>query len=255
MTNNDESSGDDIDAGPLWAIGGAGAVLAALWFQRPRLLAALEPSGITAANLRPFHGDGLRPDVVTEWRPAGGYHVTGLGWVAVAALLVGVTAAAVLVSAGLRWVRWRRGGGVDAVPPVPAAAAAALAAAVAFLAPLVAWSLPAPLAAAAAVAAGIATWPAVTRWGAQRRALAAFAARADQVLGHGHPASGRVRATGWRAGAPRRIEIAVGPGWQDQPAEYAELGRYAHAVGWPRYEWTFDGIARAIMGTTDGDDT
>ena len=254
MTARDNPE-SEVDAGPLWALGSVGAIGAALWFQRDRLLAALEPPGITAADLRPFHGDGLRPDVVTEWRPTGGYHVTGLGWVAAAALLVGVAAAAVLGAAALRWVRWHRGGGVDAVPPVPAAAAAAFAAAVGFLAPLVVRSVPAPLAAAVAVAAGIAAWPAATRWGEQRRALAAFAARADQVLGHGHPAPGRVRATAWRAGHPRRIALAAGPGWQDQPAEYAELGRYAHAVGWPRYEWTFDGIARAVVGTTDGDDT
>lgn len=70
----------EIDTGPLWILGGVAALAAVAWTKRQDVLAALVPHGLTAANRTPFHGDYREPDVVTDWRPAPGWHVTMSGW-------------------------------------------------------------------------------------------------------------------------------------------------------------------------------
>lgn len=251
------NAGADIDSERLWILVGVVMLGAVAWVKRGVVMSAvmstLVPYSLATPNVTPFHGDWRRPDVVTDWRPAPGWHVTGTGWLALAVLAVGLVGLPVCVSAAVGWSRWRRNGGVDAVPPVPAAAAAAVIAAAVFLAALVV--LPGLVwpGALGAAAAGTAAWAIGAKAAARYRTVAAFAGRADQVLGHGHPAAGRVRVRGWqRSGAgdeyPRRIDAACGPGWQHAPGELAELGRYAREVGWPGYGWTFDPLTKRVTG-------
>ncbi|MCT7373155.1 hypothetical protein [Mycolicibacterium llatzerense] len=253
------SSESELDTGPLWAAGGAAALVAVAWTKRNDVLAALEPHGLIEPNRTPFHGDFRQPDVVTDWRPAPGWHVTTSGWIAAAVVAAGLLGLLVCVAAAVSWARWRRRGGVDEVPPVPALAAAAAGGAVLFAAAVLALAAPLWLAAAAATVAAVVTGVFTARFGRRQRTLSAFAGRADQVLGHGHPAAGRVNARQWQstdAGEtyPARIEAACGPGWQNTPGELAQLGRYARELGWPGYSWTYDPLTRRTTGVVEGGD-
>lgn len=109
------SSEREVDTGPLWILGGVAVLAAAAWTKRQDVLAALVPYGLTAPNRTPFHGDYRQPDVVTDWRPAPGWHVTTSGWVAAAVVVAGLLGLLVCTAAAIRWARWRRRGGINIV--------------------------------------------------------------------------------------------------------------------------------------------
>ncbi len=244
---------DDDDSPALYTLAGLGTAAAAAWgwWQSGSLVAGLAAYGLMNPPGRP----------------------TPLGVFVFAVAVFGVVAAAQAISAGFGWARHRRAGGTTAVPPIPVAAGAlALATAIAGAA-FVAFGrdggqgwVPVALAAFALA------W-AAARWGrapARRfRAVAAFAARADQVLGHGALDIGRdqhgrrqrrrvrIAVTGWgRDGDgieyPPRIAADVGVGYQHKPGELGELSRYARAFGWPAYTWAHDPITKTITGTAAG---
>jgi len=244
----------DSDTERLWMLAAVAALGVVAWMKRGVVMAALVPYGLTAPNRTPFHGDWRRPDIVTDWRPAPGWHLTAAGWAALAAGVVGLLGLLACVHAAAAWSRWRRNGGLDAVPAIPAAAAAAVIAAAVFLAALVLWPGLVWPGALGGATAGIAAWAIGANAAVRYRTVAAFAGRADQVLGHGHPAAGRVCARGWQRSAaggadyPRQIDAACGPGWQHAPGELAELGRYAREVGWPSYGWAFDPLTKRLTG-------
>ncbi len=247
---------EDFDTDRLWLVGGVAALGVVAWAKRGDVLAAGVPYGLAEAKRTPFHGDWQRPDVVTGWRPAPGWHVTTQGWVALAVLAVGAVGLLVCVAAGAAWVRWQRGGGVEAVPPIPAGAAAMVVGSAVFAAGLIfvpdrIWL---SVLVAAVVGAAVGWWASVA--GGRWRRVAGFAGRADQVLGHGHPGTGRVRVRGWRRDEggpfPARIEAVCGPGWQHAPGELAELGRYAREVGWPAYDWGYDALRKRVTGRPVG---
>ena len=93
------------------------------------------------------------------------------------------------------------------------------------------------------------------------RLAQAFAGRAEQVLGHGHPGVGRVKVCGWHAEIvedrarywPGKLVAAAGPGWQHKPSELDELNRYAREFGWPPYEWRYDPMQKYVTGTARPD--
>jgi hypothetical protein len=177
------------------------------------------------------------------------------GWVTVAVALAGVAAALMCAQAYFGVSRWRDGGGTSAVPKIPVRAAAVAAFALTFVVLLVVigrhqvlFGGIGPLLAGAAFAV-------VGRYGSRAaqhwRLTQAFAARADQVIGHGHPGTGRVRASAWddRIPGPRRLVIDTGPGWQHKPAELFELNRIARQFGWPEYDWSYDPMTKKLTGT------
>lgn len=250
-------SESELDTGPLWAAGAVVALVAVAWTKRDVALAVLEPHGLVEPNRNPLHGDFRHPDVVTAWRPAAGWHVTTSGWVAAVVVAAGLVGLLVCIAAAVRWARWRRRGGIDEVPPVPALAAAALVGAALFVVEVFALFAPLWLAASAAAAAAALTGLFTVRAGRHQRVLSAFAGRADQVLGHGHPAAGRVHARRWQTNDdgqtyPARLEAACGPGWQNTPGELAQLGRYARECGWPCYSWTYDPLTKRTTGLVEG---
>lgn len=241
------------DTDRLWIALAVAVLAVAAWANRSAVLAAAAPYGLAEPNRTPFHGDPFNPEAVTGWRPAPGWHLTTAGWIAAAILAAGVVGLAVCVIVAAAWVRWWRRGGVDAVPIIPASAAAAVLGAATFGLVLILASrlwLAGVIAAAVAVLA----WPRLAAAARRQRTVMAFAARADQVLGHGHPAPGRVRARKWRredgGQYPAEIDAMCGPGWQHAPGELAELSRYAREVGWPGYEWRYDPMRKRVTGTT-----
>ncbi|GAT06202.1 uncharacterized protein RMCFA_6313 [Mycolicibacterium fortuitum subsp. acetamidolyticum] len=249
-TETDDDAITDTDR--LWIALAVAVLAVAAWANRSAVLAAVVPYGLAAPNRTPFHGDPFNPEAVTGWRPAPGWHLTTAGWIAAAVLAVGAVGLVVCVIAAAAWVRWWRRGGVDAVPIVPATAAVAVLGAAAFGVVLVLVSRLwlAGLVAAVVVAAA---WPGLSAAARRQRTVMAFAGRADQVLGHGHPAPGRVRARRWRRDDggpyPAEIDATCGPGWQHAPGELAELSRYAREVGWPGYEWRYDPMRKRVTGT------
>ncbi|MDX1887880.1 hypothetical protein [Mycolicibacterium sp. 120270] len=251
--DDDSRSDDDLDTDRLWIGGGVLILGAAAWMSRHTVMAAAVPYGLTAPNRTPFHGDPFRPEAITDWRPAPGWHLTASGWVAVVVVAAGLLGVLVAAAAAAAWVRWWRRGGIDEVPPIPAAAAAVIAAAAGFgaatrYAPGRLW-----LAVLAALAVGAAAgwWTAVA--GGRYRRATTFAGRADQVLGHGHPGPGRVRTHAWKRDDhgryPATIEATCGPGWQYAAGELAELSRYAREIGWPEYDWRYDPMRRRVTGS------
>lgn len=253
MSTDTDADDTITDADRLWMALAVAVLAVAAWANRSAVLAAVVPYGLAQPNRTPFHGDPFNPEAVTGWRPAPGWHLTTAGWFAAAVVAAGVLGLVVCVVAAVAWVRWWRKGGVEAVPPIPAAAAAAALGAAAFLAAAILAGGPVWLAGlVAAVVAGI-TWPRLSAAGRRHRSVMAFAGRADQVLGHGYPAPGRVHARRWRrdeaGNYPAEIDATCGPGWQHAPGELAELSRYAREVGWPRYEWRYDPMRKRVTGT------
>ncbi|ORB60661.1 hypothetical protein [Mycolicibacterium tusciae] len=254
--NTTDDDTDEDDRLIITAAAGAAALMVGFvaWTNRFAVLAALTPYGLTEANRTPFHGDPFRPEVITDWRPAAGWHLTASGWVALAVVTTGLLGLIVGVGAVAAWVRWWRRGGTDEVPPIPAAAVAAVAAAAGlavalFFVPGRLW-----LAVLAAAVLAAAAWRRTATVGRRYRLATTFAGRADQVLGHGHPGPGRVRARGWRVDDehggeyPAKIEATCGPGWQHAPSELAALGHYAYELGWPGYEWRYDPMRKRVTG-------
>lgn len=257
-TTDDDNTTDDTDEDRLIITAAAGAAALmmgfAAWTNRHAVLAALAPYGLTEANRTPFHGDPFRPEVVTDWRPAAGWHLTVSGWVALTVMVAGLLGLIVGVAAAVTWMRWWRRGGTDEVPPIPAAAAAAISAAAGLAAALMFVPGRLWLAVLAAAVLAAAAWRWTATAGRRYRIATTFAGRADQVLGHGHPGPGRVRARGWRrddedGDYPATIVATCGPGWQHVPGELAELSRYAREVGWPHYDWRYDAMRRQVTGS------
>lgn len=237
----------------LAAVGLVAVLAVAAWTNRVAVLAAAEPYGLAEPNRTPFHGDPFNPEAVTGWRPAPGWHLTAPGWAVMAVVAAGALGLVVCVTAAAAWVRWWRRGGVEAVPPIPAAAFAVALGAGVLMAALGVVSLPLWLAAVAAAVVTALVWRGASVSGRRHRSVMAFGGRADQVLGHGYPAPGRVHARRWRRGEaghyPAEVDATCGPGWQHAPGELAELSRYAREVGWPRYEWRYDPLRKRVTGT------
>lgn len=254
FVGGDDSRTDEEDSATdrLWILGGVAALAAVGWFKRDSLLAALAPYGLTAPNRVPEYRDSSRPWDPTGWHVVPGHTVTSAGWAAVTVLFVGLIGLLMCAAAAAAWVRWHRRGGIEAVPAVPSAAAAAAVAPVGFAAAVIVmpgrWVVAVLAAAVLAAAAGWWTLAFAHRY----RTVAAFAAQADQVLGHGYPAAGRVQARTWQRDNgghyPATITATCGPGWQDGPGELAQLGRYARAVGWPGYTWSYDPMRKQVTG-------
>lgn len=249
---HDDDHSSDTDR--LWLAGGAGMVGLAAWAKRDVVVAAGAPYGLSAPNRVAEYGDYSQPWTVTGWRTVPGYHITAEGWVTLGAVLAVVVAALVCVGAAVRWSRWRRDGGIEAVPAVPVVAAAVLAAAALLVAAMLV-HLPFPVAWGLASVCGVIAGLLVSGWGRRYRLVAAFAGRAEQVLGHGQPGRARLRARAWRhyddgGQYPGTIEATTGPGWQHTPAEMAALGRYTTEMGWPAgYQWRHDPLSKELTGT------
>lgn len=238
------ASGSEGDTDRLWLVGGIAMLVWLAWSKRDAVVAMWVPYGLSAPNRGP------------TGHVVAGYHLTTAGWLTLGVLVAALVAALVCVGAGMRWVRWRRGGGVEAVPPVPAVSAGLMIGAGLLVVGVLALHWPVWAAWVLGACGGVITWLVVDTWGQRYRTLAAFTGRADQVLGHSRPGIARLSARSWRrrddGGVfPGTIVATTGPGWQNKPAEHAELGRYATEFGWPgrNYTWRFDPIRRQVTGT------
>jgi len=258
MSTETDDTDEITDADRLWMALAVAVLGVAAWVNRSVVMAAAVPYGLAEANRTPFHGDPFNPDAVTGWRPAPGWHLTTAGWVAAAVIAAGLLGLVVCVAAAVAWRRGWRKGGVEAVPMIPAAAAAVLLGAAAFVVGLILAPGRLWLPGLVAVLVVAVSWSWISTAGRRQRSVMAFAGRADQVLGHGHPAPGRVRARGWRRDEhghhPAKIDATCGPGWQHAPGELAELSRYAREVGWPGYEWRYDPMRKRVTGGVAADD-
>ena len=255
-TNVVPASGD-TDA--LWIAGGVGLCGVAVWGSRDSWYAKLAPYGLTAQDTE------ARP--VDPWSGAtrlvgtGHYHLSALGWLTIVIGLAGLVAALWCVAAGVNVGRWHASHGTRAVPQIPVPAAAVVAAVAVFAIMLaltgrhrVLFMAVGPFLAAAAFFA-VMVYASMPAW--QWRQTQAFAGQADQVLGHGHPGTRRVRATAWAVSQdgsrrwPGRVVARTGPGWQHKPAETAQMNRYARQFGWPPYDWTYDPMYKRVVGVAD----
>ncbi len=243
---------DDDDSPALYTLAGLGTAAAAAWgwWQSGSLVAGLAAYGLIDPAGRP----------------------TPLGVVLAVVAVFGTVAGAQAVSAGFAWARHRRAGGTTAVPPIPVAAGALAGATVIAGAAFAAfgrggmgwWVIALPAFALAWAAAVCGRAPA-----RRFRAVCAYAARAEQVLGHGALDRGRdqhgrrqrrrvrIPVTGWGRDDdgieyPPRITADVGVGYQHKPGELGELCRYAREFGWPAYTWAHDPITKTITGAAAG---
>lgn len=245
---------ETTDTDRLALIGGAGVLALVAWSKRDAAVAAGAPYGLSEPNRVADYGDYSRPWTPTGWHTVPGNHITAAGWITLGVVAAAAVAALMCVAVARRWMRWRRGGGVEAVPPVPAVAAGLVFSA-ALLVGGVMIHLPFWVACGLAGSGGIAVGVAIADRGQRYRVVAAFTGRADQVLGHGQPGRARVRARAWRryddhGQYPGMIEATTGPGWQNVPAELAELGRYVAEIGWPSgYRWRYDPLRKVVAGT------
>lgn len=265
MRDTDKADGDELslwDSDRFWIAAGVALLGVTVWCKRDTLLAGLVPYGLTEPKRIPVYGDPARPWTPTGWHIQPGPHtITTTGWITLTVAVLGLTALLFCVRGAVGWSQWRRGGGIDAIPTIPVFAAASVVGAAAFVGMLV--SAPGVLwmAAGTAVGSAAAVWLLGRRVAERYRTLAAFARRADQVLGYGHPAVGRVRVRGWRAtgageACPVRIVARCGPGWQNLPHEVAALDRYARETGWVSYDWRYDALEKCVIGAAafeDGD--
>lgn len=285
MSSNENSSGGgDEAAGVLAAIVGIPLVGGAIWAARGSWYGALAPYGMATEDTSSAsgygYGSGNDPwGRTTDWDGpvaettygTGHFHINPFGWAVIAGFVVFVVALLVLAASGLSWSRWHSAGGTRAIPKIPVPVAAYAAGFAAFT--VVMLVLGRSDAAAVRVfvsvlasAAGVVAFLAVMIYAmapAERfRRVQAYAARADQVLGHGHPAALRVKTpvfSGWDSGGdhsriwPVALTANTGPGWQHKPSETGELNRYARAFGWPPYEWSYDPMRKRITGTARPD--
>jgi type IV secretion system protein VirD4 len=265
-------SGSPAENPKLW-IAGAGLLMAfmvwAAWLNRNQWYAMLAPYGLSSQENHTTYGEF---DVGTSYG-TGHFALNPLGWIVIVILLPALVAGVWSVASAVFWWLWASSGGTQAVPNIPVPALAGSAAAMVFTILLGLFGRHSSATAAvhvivtlaAAAAAGCtfkvvmtyATDPAV-----RFRRVQAFAARADQVLGHGHPKVSRVKTpmlSGWDGDAghqrhwPRRLICRTGPGWQDKPSEHAALNQYARQVGWPTYTWSYDSMHKQVIGTVAQD--
>jgi hypothetical protein len=258
------SSGSQTTEDPwLGIVGLVGLVGLGAWVDRNHWLAKLAPYGLTTEETRlSYSGYGSETSYGT-----GHFHINPMGWFTVIVLAVGLVAGLWCVFAVAAWSGWAASGGRRAVPKIPVPAPATATAVMVFVGLLLLFGRQSSAAGhmivtvlADAVAACV--FFAVLTFGtdpaARFRRVQAFAARADQVLGHGHPGVLRVKTpvfSGWDADAehqqswPARLVCRAGPGWQHKPAEHAELNRYARECGWPTYTWSYDLMTKQVIGT------
>jgi hypothetical protein len=242
---------------PLWIVVPVVLLAAVAWAKRNTFYAMLAPYGLTETD----GGTVVRNDYAGTYLDRGvstvepHYQLSMFGWGTVAVALAGVAAVLMCVQAYFGVSRWRDGGGTSAVPKIPVRAAAVAAFALTFVALLVAIGRHQVLFGGIGPLLAGAVFAVVGRYGSSAarhwRLTQAFAARADQVIGHGHPGTRRVRASAWddRIPGPRKLVIDTGPGWQNKPAELSELNRIARQFGWLEYDWSYDPITKKLTGT------
>ncbi|SLF47250.1 hypothetical protein [Mycobacteroides abscessus] len=281
-STSSDSSGTE-NPGP-WIAGGMGLLGFGAWTARGEgLHAALAPYGLATEDTKsatsgygygsndPWGRSTGMDQVAETTYGTGHFHINPFGW-AVLALFVGFVVALIwCVGAGLAWSRWHSSGGTRAVPKIPVLAAAYAAGFAAFTVVMVLIGrresvgehvVVALMAVAVAWATGWAVMMFCVIPAARLRAVQAFAARADQVLGHGHPGAGRVKTpvfSGWDGNDdhsriwPVALTAVTGSGWQHKPSETAELNRYAREFGWLPFEWRYDPMCKRITGTARPD--
>lgn len=274
------ASGGDDAAGPLVAGAGVLVIGGGIWASRGAWYGALAPYGLATEDTKSAtsgygYGSndpwGRTTGVAETTYGTGHFHINPFGW-AVLALFVAFLAALLwCVGSGLAWSRWHSSGGTRAIPkiPVPVGAYAAGFAAFTVVMLLIGRRESAAghaLVAMIALGVGVAAFFAVMiycMYPAERfRRVQAYAARADQVLGHGHPGALRVKTpvfSGWDGNDdhsriwPVALTASTGPGWQHKPSETAELNRYAREFGWPPFEWRYDPMRKRITGAARPD--
>lgn len=280
VDNNAGGSGGRGEENPWLWIGGLAVLMGwGAWADRDRWYAGLAPYGLTTEETRSgygggygsaYGGDPFGGQVAATSYGTGHFHLNPVGWLTIAVLVVGLVAGLWCVLAGVRVVRWHAGRGAGAVPKIPVPAAACAAAVAGFITVMavigrqssaIGHMLVFMTAAVVAVAAWFAVMIAAMTRADDWRLTQAFAGRAEQVLGHGHPSVGRVKAPQWRVEVvgngvrrwPATLVAAAGPGWQHKPSELDELNRYAREFGWPPYEWRYDPMGKKVTGTARPD--
>lgn len=252
------------------------------WANRNSWYAKLAPYGLSTEDTRTGYGGGYGSSAYSD-DPFGGapatastsygtghFHINPIGWFTIVVLAAGLVAGLWCVLAAVNVARWHAERGTRAIPTIPVPAAAVVVAVAVFITVLVligrqsnpgVRGLVFVGGAALAVAAGFAVMIYASMPAHYWRLAQAFAGRAEQVLGHGHPGVGRVKATQWQAEVvgngsrrwPATLAAAAGPGWQHKPSELDELNRYAREFGWPPYEWRYDPMQKSVTGTARPD--
>ena len=270
--NDSTSGGNQTENAAPWIAAAVGLLGWGAWADRNHWYAKLAPYGLTSEDTRTAYGgygdDPFRRQVAETTYGTGHFHINAAGWVVIAIVVVGLVAGLWCVLAAAGVARWWASHGTGAVPKIPVPALAVLAAAAVFVTVLVLVGRQSSAAAhmivfMVGVFLGVAAWWVVMITGMMPaeywRTTQAFAGRADQVLGHGHPGAGRVRAQQWQVSAdasrrwPAKLVAVTGPGWQHKPSELDELNRYAREFGWPPYEWRYDPMRKRITGSARPD--
>lgn len=264
-TSSSDSETGSENPGP-WIAGIVGVVGFAAWNARGEgLYAALAPYGLTTEDTQTTTSGygGTETSYGT-----GHFQINPAGWLTLGIAVVGLVALLWCVVSAVNVTRWQSDHGTGAVPKLPVPALAAFSAATVFLVLLfwlgrsestTAHMVVFMLAMFVAVCAGLAVMTFASMRADYWRQVQAFAGRADQVLGHGHPGAGRIKAPfkvwqvqisgeGRTRRWPGKLVAVTGPGWQHKPSELDELNRYARSFGWPPYEWTYDAMTKRITG-------
>ncbi|BDE17436.1 hypothetical protein MKCMC460_62960 (plasmid) [Mycobacterium sp. 20KCMC460] len=252
------------------------------WVNRNSWYAKLAPYGLTTEDTRTGYGGGhgggaYGGDPFGQGSSAAGvgygtghFHINLMGWFAIVVLAAGVVAGLWCVLAAVNVSRWHAERGTRAIPKIPVSAAAIVVAAAVFVAVLMLIGRQSNPGARGLVFVGgaglaVGAWFVVMIYASMPahywRLTQAFAGRAEQVLGHGHPGAGRVKAAQWKVEIvgdgsrrwPATLVAAAGPGWQHKPSELDELNRYAREFGWPPYEWRYDPMCKSVTGTARPD--
>jgi|GEM_PF-5086381 len=251
------------------------------WANRNSWYAKLAPYGLSTEDTRSGYGGGYgsayggdpfggAPGIASTSYGTGHFHINPIGWFTIVVLAAGLVAGLWCVLAAVNVARWHAERGTRAIPTIPVPAAAIVAAVAVFITVLVligrqsnpgVRGLVFVGGAGLAVAAGFAVMIYASMPAHYWRLTQAFAGRAEQVLGHGHPGVGRVKASQWKVQIvgdgsrrwPATLAAAAGPGWQHKPCELDELNRYAREFGWPPYEWRYDPMRKSVTGTARPD--
>lgn len=281
MSSNDDNKGGDDAAGVLAAVVAVPMVGGAIWAARGNWYGAVAPYGMATEDTtttsgygygsgnNPFRRDYGSSGAAETTYGTGHFHINPFGWAVIAATVVALVAGLVLIGYLTSWYGWKESGGTKPIPRIPVPVAAYVAAMIAFWLVMLLIGrrestaghfIVGLLAIGAACGAGWAVWNYCTGSAQRFRAVQAFAARADQVLGHGHPGALRVKTpvfSGWDGSGgrswPQQLVCATGPGWQQKPSETAEINRYAREFGWPPYEWRYDPMRKRAVGTARPD--
>ncbi|KPG26219.1 hypothetical protein [Mycobacteroides immunogenum] len=255
----DGRAGGDADWRPR-VIGGCLVIAGAIYATRGSWYGYLAPYGLASEDVVP----GVNGETGT-----GHFQINATGWLAIGITTVGLVGMLWCAMAAISVRRWRAEHGAGPVPALPVTALAVAAAAATFLAVLVlagprssaaAHNVVSVLGLFAAGAAFVAVPSYVSEPATSWRQVQAFAGRVDGLLGHRHPAVGRVRAPlmawqvrvcsdGHKRRWPGKLVVDCGPRWQHTSSELVELNRQARSFGWPVYEWTYDAMTKRLTGT------